>query len=299
MSVTAIVVTFHPTADAVSRLIAALQHQVVKIVVVDNGSPADVQSELTQLANHYSIDLVLLPSNKGVGEAQNIGIAKATAHNTSYIILLDQDSLPASNMVDCLIQAAQAKQKDGIKVAAVGPCYKDELQDNPPPFIRIEGLRLKRQVCSERSQVVPVDYLISSGSLIPVTSIASVGYMKSELFIDYIDIEWGLRAKRCGLQSFGVCRAHMQHKLGENPIAIAGKIYPCRNPLRHYYMFRNAIYLYLNAPFPLNWKLADGGRLFLRFIAYSLLAPPRIQNVCMMLLGIWHGIWARMGPFKP
>ena len=161
-----------------------------------------------------------------------------------HILLMDQDSTPADDMVGKLICALVLKEASGVSVAAVGPRYMDVRQNNPPPFIQIRGFRLKRQVCGSDSQIVDVDYLVASGCLIPVTILQRVGGMLDKLFIDYVDIEWGLRAKYYGYQSFGVCGAFMDHALGDTPLEILGKKFPVRSPIRHYYMFRNAMYLY-------------------------------------------------------
>ncbi|MGZ4960718.1 MAG: glycosyltransferase family 2 protein, partial [Methylomonas sp.] len=208
-----------------------------------------------------------------------------------FILLMDQDSIPASDMVEKLVSAISKQPSP----AAVGPRYLDERQDNPPPFIRVCGLHLERCICSTEESVVPVDYLIASGCLIPMKVLDKVGGMRDDLFIDYVDIEWGLRARHHGFQSYGVCSAHMQHSLGEHPIKFFGKNIPLHSPLRHYYHFRNAVLLYKEAWLPLNWKLVDGWRLILKYFFYSLFAEPRISQWRMMTLGVWHGLNGKSG----
>jgi len=184
-----------------------------------------------------------------------------------------------------------------VSVAAVGPCYLDERQNNPPPFIRFKGLKLERQIYTEENPVVEVDYLIASGCLISVPAIAAVGGMREELFIDYVDIEWGLRARYSGYKLFGSFAALMSHSLGDEPIGFFGKKFPARSPLRHYYLFRNAVWLYTQPWPPLNWKLIDAWRLILKFGFYALFAAPRLQQLKMMSLGLWHGLRGKAGKF--
>jgi rhamnosyltransferase len=211
------------------------------------------------------------------------------------VVLFDQDSEPAPDMVEHLLQACLSKESMGHKVGAVGPRYVDARQDNPPPFIQIRGLRVRRQACRQRGDVVPVDYLVSSGLLIPMSVLDSVGRMKEELFIDYVDIEWGLRARIAGYQCFGVCDAMMGHQLGEQPIRFMKKMLPLHTPLRHYYHFRNAVWMYRQDWLPLHWKVTDAYRLVLKFVFYSLMARPRLQHLRMMALGALHGLRGRMG----
>jgi rhamnosyltransferase len=185
----------------------------------------------------------------------------------------------------------------GYKVAAVGPRYIDSRQNNPPPFIRIRGFRLHRQPCRNAGEVVQVDYLVSSGCLIPMTALDAVGMMREELFIDYVDIEWGLRSRSMGFQSFGACDAIMEHQLGETPIRFMGKMLPVHTPLRHYYHFRNAAWMYRQNWPPFNWKVRDVHRLMLKFVFYTFMARPRLQHLRMMTLGVLHGLRGRMGAF--
>lgn len=287
---TAIIVTYHPDLDLLNKQLSLLIPQVANIVLVDNGSSNDLVKWNNQREQKAS-DVITLGENLGIASAHNKGIEWARSRGAEYVLLMDQDSLPAPNMVEKLISIISIETLP----AAVGPRYLDERQNNPPPFIRIQGLKLERCACISENSVVPVDYLISSGCLIPMEALDKVGGMREDLFIDYVDIEWGLRARYNGLQSYGVCSAHMQHNLGEDPIKFFGKNIPLHSPLRHYYHFRNAVILYKEAWLPINWKLVDGWRLCLKYGFYTLFAKPRRTHWYMMTLGIWHGLTGKMG----
>lgn len=292
--VVAISVTYNPGSGEIERLVGSALPQVAGLVVVDNGSRDDVRTRLP-LGSSPNLRYISLGDNYGIAAALNRGIESARKEGATHVLLLDQDSTLADDMVARLLDAAAASEAQGLKVAAVGPRYLDPRQENPPPFIRIEGLRLHRCRCDPSNAVLPVDYLISSGSLVPMAVFDAVGAMDESLFIDYVDIEWGLRAKVKGFQSFGVCNATMYHNLGETPIHFFGKNLPLHSPLRHYYHFRNAVALYRSGWVPGNWKIVDGYRLLLKFGFYTLFAKPRLQHFRMMSLGIWHGLAGRCG----
>jgi rhamnosyltransferase len=215
----------------------------------------------------------------------------------SFILLSDQDSKPAEDMVFELRKAAVQLMASGKKVGAVGPCYMDIRQNNPPPFIRIEGFFVRRQFPEKSDSVVDVDYLIASGCLIPSRVLDNVGLMNVDLFIDYVDIEWGLRAKTLGFQSFGVFAAKMAHSLGDEHISFVGKKIPLHSPLRHYYLVRNGFWLYKQKGLPLNWKFVDGYRMLIRICFYTLFAKPRRKHFSMMMQGLFHGLKSRMGRY--
>lgn len=296
--VVGVLVTYEPDLAKLDVLLRALRRQLASVVVIDNGSSLAIEHSISAEFRPDSwCQVVRLHSNRGIAAAQNIGIDLARKAGAAFVILFDQDSEPAPDMVQKLLDVATTQALRGIPVAAVGPRYTDERQDNPPPFIRIRGLSVERQACVSPHSVVEVDYLIASGSLIPLTTLDAVGSMREDLFIDYVDIEWGLRAKEAGFQSFGVCGAMMRHDLGSEPIEFFGRTIPLHSPLRHYYHFRNAVRLYCETGLPLNWKIADGWRLLLKYGAYTLLAKPRHKHWWMMSLGIIHGLMGRMGKY--
>lgn len=262
--------SYQPAFDIIKQLLDALVRQVKSVVVVDNGSHADLAVWIRKY-DMRAVELLRLGENRGIAVAQNTGIQWARDHGAGFVLLMDQDSIPAPDMVEKLISTISEQPSP----AAAGPRYLDERQDNPPPFIRVRGLCLGRCACSTEESVVSVDYLIASGCLIPMSVLDRVGGMREDLFIDYVDIEWGLRARHHGLQSYGVCSAHMQHSLGDHPIKFLGKNIPLHSPLRHYYHFRNAVLLYKESWVPLNWKLVDGWRLCLKYVFYSIFSKPR------------------------
>ena len=237
-----------------------------------------------------------LGGNFGVAEAINYGIDKAYSFKTTHVVLFDQDSLPAPDMVERLFNNYKKMVSQGIKVAAVGPRYSDPRFGNASPFIRLKGLRLLRADCTGLLPV-PVDFLVSSGCLIEMQSINEIGLMQTSLFIDYVDVEWGLRAGKKGYQCFGICDAYMQHYLGEAPLTFFGRNIPVHSPLRHYYQCRNAVWLYRQSWVPIAWKIVDGYRLVFKYIVYSLFTDQRFAHWTMMTRGLWHGLTGKMGVY--
>lgn len=293
-SIAAVIVTYNPEINVLARQIRVLSEQGVFSILVDNKSTIDIERWNASLSEPAQ-RVICLTDNMGIARAHNEGVRWAKARGFRYVLLMDQDSIPDHGMVTRLLECVSSHQSAGDKVAAVGPRYVDPRQNNPPPFLTIRGLKLHRFTCEEGVSDVPVDYLISSGSLIPIETLDAVGGMREDLFIDYVDIEWGLRAKHHGYQCYGVCNAKMEHSLGDNPIRFFKRQIPIHSPLRHYYHFRNAVLLYRSRWLPLNWKLVDGSRLILRYGFYTLFAKPRFTHWRMMTLGVLHGLINRSG----
>jgi rhamnosyltransferase len=297
-SIVSVVVTYNPEQERFKALLASALPQVARVVIVDNGSKPEVLEWIRQLILPERLELIELGLNVGIAAAQNVGIRRVRDLGAAYVLLFDHDSIPDERMVKMLMDVVLEKDSQGIKVAAVGPRYFDERQNNPPPFIEIKGLRVIRHACAPGQHDVPVSYVIASGSLIPLKTLDAVGDMREDLFIDYVDIEWGLRAATMGYQTFGVCNALMQHDLGDEPLTFMRRSIPLHSPLRHYYLFRNAILLYQQKNLPLKWKLGDAGRLLLKFGFYALYSEPRLAHIRMMSLGVFHGVCGRAGPLR-
>ena len=287
--VTAVVVSYNPDVDVLRRLLQTLKQQLDSIVVVDNASKHQTQiAELDADVNYY-----LLPSNLGLGKAHNLGIEFAMSVQSTHILLLDQDSMPDQNMLQEMLKTAKCLEEAQIEYSGLGCRYLLQAdRSQASNFVRISWLRFSRVFCQENSYV-NADFLISSGTLVPIAAIKVVGLMDESLFIDHIDTEWFLRASSMGLQAYGCCNAFMSHALGESTTKIwffRSRMVPYHQPFRYYYIFRNSLLLYKRHYMSKKWMLADWVRLIQNFIFFGVLARQRKANLTMMWKGFVDGI---------
>ena len=289
----AIIVTYHPDPSGLRGLLAALQPQVQGIVVVDNGSAGDLAALLSGTIAH----LLPLGENLGVAAGFNQGIRWAETQGFSRFLLLDQDSVPAPDMVARLNVALDRLTTQGEQVAAVGARICDPATGHSFGFARF-GLFCFRFVVRTSGAVIErADFLVSSGSLIPLATIQRVGLMDARLFIDLVDTEWFLRAAAQGYRAFGVGDAVLQHCLGDRSIRVPteGGFVPVHSPLRHYYFFRNSMLLNSRSSIPLHWKYNNTVQLVFMLVFFTLVTPPRLQHLRKMLHGLWDGLRGRSG----
>jgi len=282
----AVTVTFNPDLSMLRKQIENLTASEIEIVIVDNGSTS--VAGLLTLADEYKsvLKLTMLETNKGIAAAQNIGIGFALEHHYTYVLLMDQDSLPAEGMVSQLYQAAQHYSK----LAAVGPQFIDQNGHVHSRFIRTKGLFIDKQLKADEFGCVEVDHLIASGSLIPLKVFDRIGKMEEGLFIDYVDVEWALRAKSKGLHSYGVLAAKMVHSLGDKRVHLLGRSVAIHQPLRHYYQSRNAILLYQRNYIPWSWKVVDAYKLLAKLIVFILASSQKKIELKMIAKGLFDGI---------
>jgi rhamnosyltransferase len=279
---TAVIVTYHPDLPALTRLLEALAPQVASAIIVDNGSPENLTAFLASRA-HPTETLLPLGENLGIAAAQNRGIAGARVMGAEAVILFDQDSLPEPDMVGRLVAALGALAAEGRKVAAVGP--------------RPVDARLGRRSTGDGGPgrgPVPVDHLIASGCLMPMAALDAVGPLREELFIDYVDIEWCLRAASLGFGCYRLDTLAMAHEFG-SPVDVLGRSYVSHTPMRHYYLFRNTIWMWRRRALPWRWRLRMTPRLLLRLGFNVIFARPHRQQWRLMLRGLADGFASRMG----
>lgn len=287
----AVVVTYNPSPTELCALLTALVAQVEHVILVDNASVSDVHGLVSSIRSD-KIEVIALAENFGLSAAQNIGLRLAQSGNVDFTILFDQDSIPESRLIEILWESMRKLQMDGKRVAAVGP---DFLAKGNYPFRRFQGVAIKRCPCVSGNEIVSVDFLIASGCLISMRALSEIGSMNEALFIEYIDVDWGLRAKLAGFELFGVCSAKMKHSIGDNSMLTFGRTAPIHSPLRHYYLFRNAVWLCRQPNIPMRWRTAIALNAGIKFAFFMLRVPPRFQRLKMIVLGIRHGISGRLG----
>jgi len=287
-AVCAVIVTWHAELALLDAAVQAVLPQVGGLVIVNHGNQEpgfDAWTAQIQGA-HY----LHHPDNPGLAAGFNRGIEYARAHGFEFVLLLDQDSIIATNMVSTLWNAYHTLSAHA-SIAAVGPQFIDRRSGIPSPFVRF-GFFCNRKQMGGPGQQIACDFLISSGSLIPLAVLEQVGMMDEALFIDNIDMDWCMRASAQGYTLYGICDARMHHAIGTrlqpSRWHFGGRI--IHPPARLYYFTRNRIWLYRRPHVPWKWITQDIPRLLAKFIWMSLLTPPRRANARAMLRGGWHGI---------
>lgn len=297
LAVCAVVVTFHPELERLAENIAALAPQVAQIVLVDNASSDQSRMVETLHFSAGSTPCLLLANscNAGVAVAQNQGIEWATTNGFPLVLLMDQDSKPAIDMVSRLVDAYERLVTAGVAVSAVGPCHCEAGETRAADFkssvngsspVTVDG-------------VVMADYLIASGMLTSCAVFATVGMMEEGLFIDRVDTEWFLRAGSRGYQAFGVPMATMIHQLGERRLRIwlgRWRFLPQHVPIRQYYQVRNSLLLYRRVATPWRWIVMDVCALFGVALLGIVCMPERMLRLRLLLRGILDGMLGRSGP---
>ncbi len=293
--ISAVLVTHNPNINTLHDVIRAVITQVSNLFIVDNASSNFSQEWLIHFKDQTNKNLHLIQQkeNLGIGAGHNIGIQCAIKQGSKFVLLLDQDSQISQNMVSKLRFGYSVLEEKGLKVAAIGPQYRDADNGRLSQFVKVGLLGSSYCECKNDTSFIDSDFLVSSGSLLSITALSTIGLMDEKLFIDHVDTEWCFRAKAKGFHIFGACGAVMTHTLGEQRKEIyflRKRIVPFHKPFRYYYMFRNSVLLYRRKYMPWRWKFSDVIRCLKIMIFFSCFGKDRLACLTMMWLGIIDGL---------
>jgi rhamnosyltransferase len=301
----AVIVAYYPDESHFNALLSSLSGQCSKIIVVDNTESIEDSVSVHFPKTEHHIDrfhVVRFGENLGIAKALNVGMQYALDEGADFVLLSDQDSLPENNMVENLLRAYSNLSGAGLRVGAVGPTFTDLHRALTLPFqVQLPGhLFYKHRIPSEDEPHVEALGLITSGTLIPISTIRDVGLMREEYFIDKVDIEWCHRVRAKGYRLFGTGWARMYQRLGEGKLKVwyfgwrHDSVY---SPLRIYYQIRNYVAICRLDYVDWKWKVRNGWYTFGVFYSQVFFGKTRGKACLMGLLGLWHGIVNKMGRY--
>jgi len=290
-----IVVTYNPEIDRLRELLSSLS-SFTKVQLVDNNSGN--LNDLKKLCLEYrNIRVSFLGSNCGLAEAQNKAIKQVenSRSKDKFILLLDQDSVPLDDCIEVLYQHANSLIEGGVRLGVIGPALSDSYSDSQFGFIK-NGRRRYKQ--ASKNYTFGCDGINSSGSLIPLAVWQELKGNNSELFIDHVETDWCFRVIAAGYVCYGTFDALLSHSMGESTIKywlFGQKSMPDRTPKRHYYLFRNSMYLQKQRYVPRVWKLANIVKLLFTVCYFSLFSQQKVSHFKNMYAGLLDGLRNNLG----
>jgi rhamnosyltransferase len=301
--VVSIVVTYFPDRDIFEQLLSGLLAQTDYVVIADNTpGPVDVKLQHIIDTSDSPVRCRLIRSgeNRGIAAAINSGWIEAQDLNADFILLSDQDSQPADDMIAKLIHAYDRQSAIGKRVGAIGPVYTDIHTGLTYPFQAHipDKFFYGHKMPTEREPIVEALTLITSGTLIPAAVFQLVGPMREDLFIDQVDIEWCHRARSEGYKLFGAGSATMFHRMGEESLRVwylGWRNESAYSPLRLYYRIRNYIALCKLGYIDWRWKLRSGWYTLGLVYSHVLFGESPLLSLRMSTKGMLHGVLGRMG----
>ncbi len=164
-TVAAIIISYNPNPAVFTQLTARIAAQVDHLVLVDNASSPPLRTTLAEQAAARDALLLENTENLGLATGQRQGIEAALNLGVAFILLLDQDSLPAPYMVARLLAAYYHLSQQGLRIAGVGPRAVSQSHLRAMPFVRFTLCAAIKGHCHGSDDLIRTDFLISSGLL--------------------------------------------------------------------------------------------------------------------------------------
>jgi rhamnosyltransferase len=294
--VAAIVVSYEPEPDLLKKNLQSIASQVDRVYLVDN-SRAFQALPFCQDLRIPNLHSLILGDNYGIAVAINRGIREARSADMDFVFLLDQDSVAQDGTITTLLTGYRQACRQGAKVAAIGARAEDRTTGALSPALRFGYVGTRTQPCPEGG-VARVDFLISSGTLIPLAVLEIVGSMREDLFIDYVDTEWILRAYSQGFATYLSCDARLIHAVGERRIRVWMGLWrnaPMHKPFRYYYLYRNYLLLLRQRGISRKWKIMESIRLLKMFLFILAFSHERREILGYIVKGVYDGIRNKKG----
>jgi GT2 family glycosyltransferase len=235
----AIVHVVIPAHNGGDQLLACLQsllsstHPATQIIVVDDASADDA---VERAAKRFpGIDVLRNEKNLGFGGTCNRGIQQAIEHGADYVLLVNQDTTVAPDMLATLVACGEAHPTAGCiapKTLATQP-----MPDGRPKLLYAGawrqwlplGQRIPGTGRADQANVagpIDVDYAWGHGMLLRTASLREVGLFDPDFFMYYEDIDLCLRLHDAGWTVLCEPRAIIWHDMADG--ARAGDSEPWR-----------------------------------------------------------------------
>jgi GT2 family glycosyltransferase len=206
---------YEDTAECLRSLQAAT-YSPIGVVVVDNGCTDGTVTRLTK--EFPEVSVVSTGSNLGVAGGFNAGIIPALREGAEYVLILNNDTIVAPDMLTLLVQAAQPDpamailmpkilyESDRGRIWSAGASYR-----RFPPAIVMRGLG---QPDDGRFDTPgPIEYAPTCGLLISRRAFERVGLFDDGYFFYFDDWDFSLRTRRADLKIEYIPAARLYHKV--------------------------------------------------------------------------------------
>ncbi len=203
-AVSIIVLNYKGCEDTLACL-RSLEHQTypnVEVIVVDNDSGDGSAEAFRQ--EHPGVKIIETGANLGFTGGNNVGVRHALKHGADYVMLLNNDTIAAPDMLDVMIEVMEADPQIGVS----GPMI---YYFSAPETIWSAGgtIDWTRGATSmiglnedDKTQFGfsprPVDFVTGCCLLARRAVWEQAGLLDEKFFMYYEETEWCVRATRAG-----------------------------------------------------------------------------------------------------
>jgi len=276
-SAVAIVTTFHPTPGLGDRLAPVLR-EVKRLLIVDNGSATAEQREIRALVDRDEADAVWNDTNLGLATALDQGLEWAAGQNAVWALLVDQDTGVQPGIVAEAQRVLRLAGPAAVAALGAGVIGKDGSGATDG-----EGWREER-------------FVITAGTFVSVEAWRKLGGFRRDFFVDYVDIEFCLRARAAGYRILRSLNPTMQHAIGRprrRRLAWRTVTPTFHDRSRRYWITRNRIVVWrMYGRLEPGFVIADAWAFLKELVKIVILEDDRFAKTKAIAAGIRDGMHA-------
>lgn len=219
-----VVVLYNPNIQEVVSNIDSYIEILEKLYIIDNSEKENYINLKKYIQDKTKIEYIWLGENKGIAKALNIGKSLAVNEGADYLLTMDQDSSFKNNIRE-MVRWILSNGSLIKEVAIISPFHK------------LTGKKIKIKADFEEKKVV-----MTSGNILNLSLIETVGDFNEEFFIDEVDYEFCYRIREKGYKILCLNKIQLYHKLGELKNYYFFSV-TNHNYIRRYYITRNKLYM--------------------------------------------------------
>ncbi len=249
-----------------------LTYSNVKIILIDNGSTDDSVEAIRSA--FPDLQCIEAGENLGFAGGNNLGIKHALKYAPDYLLLLNNDTIVAPDLIDAFLKSTPDAAILGAKLYLYSkPDTFDHLggkwQKKTASFELIGNRVLDDGVSWEKS--LELDYACGAALFIQRAVIESIGLLEAKFFLIWEESDFCFRAKKAGFKVKLCPNAKVWHKVSAS--FVGGK------PHSTYFWWRGRL-LWISR----NCSKKEKRHLFLRVILPEILHMLKLQLIKTPLL---------------
>ena len=287
-----IFVLYNPSEEFLENLVK-VRIACPNVIAVDNSPEANVR--LHEQLGHQGIEVIFNRNQGGLAGAYNRGADVLLARACEVIFLLDQDSDIEETFFTDMIEAADGL---GTDTFLIGPkIYEIKLQRCMPVIPPGKYFPKPIRIDDKATGLFSTMCIISSGSAISDTAYRKLGAFREDYFIEYIDVEYSLRALSQNVPIYVNAAVTLRQSNGD--IERRGKLFSTHHAAwRRYYIARNMVHcLRLYRSFcGLHWLSALMA--VQQAVTVLLFDSHKLAKVTAIACGYLDGMFGRLGRFE-
>lgn len=230
------------TANCIASLQQYCDEQHFDIIVVDNGS---TDNSLPLLKAQYP-HLVYIENgeNLGFAEGNNRGLEYSIAHNYTYSLIINTDTLVDEDIVTKLSHHLN----NHPEAAAVQPAIfwlhdKTKIWNGKGGFNQLLGLTYTSKNIPKETDAFEIAHWVTGCCmLIRNSALLKTDFFNKQFFLYYEDVELSYKMRNAGYHLHYLPSCKMYHEAGVSAILNTPKKEGFLSPVIHYYITRNRIW---------------------------------------------------------